>query len=245
MKLGLRLRQPRGNPMTQNLAAVRPAHGLPRRTRLLVIAAVAAVAAGTVTGVTLLSAPDARADVIPGTWYTVVNKDSGKCVDARAAATANGTAVQQYACNGTTAQQWQFTATSGGYFRVGNRNDANQVWDVTDVSTADNAADPAVALRRRQQPAVAAGAGGRRRVPLRQPQQRQVPGRPRARRPPTACSSSSTPATAPRPSRSSSTRSAAPPVDQPVPPSPGTPDLGPERRRSSTRRCRPRPSRAS
>jgi Ricin-type beta-trefoil lectin domain len=76
---------------------------------------------------------------LPASWATVTGKNSGKCVDARAAATANGTAVQQYTCNNTAAQQWRFEATSNGYVRVDNRNDANQVWDVTDVSTADSA----------------------------------------------------------------------------------------------------------
>ncbi|WP_329459413.1 RICIN domain-containing protein [Streptomyces sp. NBC_01497] len=86
------------------------------------------------------TAAPAQAAAVPTGWLNVVGKGSGKCVDAAAAATANGTAVQQYACNGTTAQNWQFTATSGGYYQVGNRNAAAQVWDVTDVSTADNAA---------------------------------------------------------------------------------------------------------
>ncbi|MFJ5218650.1 RICIN domain-containing protein [Streptomyces sp. NPDC088354] len=83
-------------------------------------------------------APQAQA-AVPTGWVTVAAKHSGKCVDAAAAATANGTAVQQYACNGTTAQQWQFQATSDGYVRVNNRNDATKSWDVTDVSTADGA----------------------------------------------------------------------------------------------------------
>ena len=68
---------------------------------------------------------------------------SGKCVDARAAATANGTAVQQYTCNGSAAQSWQFTATDSGYYRIGVASAPNQVWDETGVSTADGA------LRRR------------------------------------------------------------------------------------------------
>ncbi|KOG91149.1 hypothetical protein ADK38_04775, partial [Streptomyces varsoviensis] len=64
---------------------------------------------------------------------------SGKCVDARGAGTANGTAVQQYTCNGTDAQQWRLTATGDGNQRVGNRSAEAQSWDVTDVSTADRA----------------------------------------------------------------------------------------------------------
>lgn len=80
------------------------------------------------------------AAALPTGWVNVVNKASGKCVDAAAAGTANGTAVQQYACNGTTAQNWSLTDTGSGRVRVGNRNAANQVWDVKDVSTADSAA---------------------------------------------------------------------------------------------------------
>ncbi|HEX3778706.1 MAG TPA: RICIN domain-containing protein [Pseudonocardiaceae bacterium] len=79
------------------------------------------------------------AAVTPGTWYTVVNEGSGKCVDARSAATTNGTVVQQYDCNSTTAQEWEFQATSNGYYQVDNNNLASQAWDVTNVSTADSA----------------------------------------------------------------------------------------------------------
>ncbi|MEU6345656.1 ThuA domain-containing protein [Streptomyces sp. NPDC046977] len=83
--------------------------------------------------------PNPPTGTLPSGWATVAAKHSGKCVDAAAAATANGTAVQQYACNGTTAQDWQFQATSDGYYRVNNRNDATKSWDVTGVSTADAA----------------------------------------------------------------------------------------------------------
>ncbi|WP_322974408.1 RICIN domain-containing protein [Actinacidiphila epipremni] len=90
-------------------------------------------------GLALVSAPSAGAATLPTAPATVTNVGSGKCVDARAAATANGTAVQQYTCNGSGAQQWQFTATDSGYYRVGVSPAPNQVWDVTDVSTADSA----------------------------------------------------------------------------------------------------------
>ena len=75
----------------------------------------------------------------PTAWYQLVNKTSGKCVDAKAAGTVNGTVIQQYTCNGSTAQQYQLATTSGGYVRVNNRGNASQVLDVTGVSTADNA----------------------------------------------------------------------------------------------------------
>jgi hypothetical protein len=75
----------------------------------------------------------------PTAWYSVANKGNNKCVDARAAGTANGTVIQQYSCNSSVAQQFQFQPTSGGFVRVNNRNDATKVIDVTGVSSADNA----------------------------------------------------------------------------------------------------------
>lgn len=78
-------------------------------------------------------------EITPGVWYTVTNKSTGKCVDARAAASANGTVIQQYACNGTNAQRFGFATTSGGYGRINSNLNANQVLDVTNVATTDNA----------------------------------------------------------------------------------------------------------
>ncbi|GIH07769.1 hypothetical protein Rhe02_58360 [Rhizocola hellebori] len=83
--------------------------------------------------------PTATSSPQPSGWVSVVNKNSGKCVDARSAGTGNGTAIQQYTCNNSNAQQYQLQATSGGYARVNNRANGAQVWDVTGVSTADNA----------------------------------------------------------------------------------------------------------
>ncbi|MFC0556038.1 RICIN domain-containing protein [Planotetraspora thailandica] len=77
--------------------------------------------------------------ISPTAWYSLVGKGNGKCVDARAAASSNGTAVQQYTCNGSYAQQFQVQPTSGGFARLGNRNNSAQVIDVTDRSTADGA----------------------------------------------------------------------------------------------------------
>jgi len=72
-------------------------------------------------------------------WYSLTNDGNGTCVDARSAATANGTAIQQYACNGTQAQQFQFRSTDSGYTRITLRLDPQRVVDVTDRSTADHA----------------------------------------------------------------------------------------------------------
>ncbi|MGW0969131.1 RICIN domain-containing protein [Streptomyces sp. NPDC002516] len=118
----------------------------PRRHRTARLLTVTALVATTASGLTAASpnataqtAQTAQTAAIPADWATVVNAGSGKCVDARAAATADGTAVQQYTCNGSQAQQWLFSATSGGYSQVGNRGDSTRTWDVTGVSTADGA----------------------------------------------------------------------------------------------------------
>ncbi|KOV91492.1 coagulation factor 5/8 type domain-containing protein [Streptomyces sp. NRRL B-3648] len=105
---------------------------------------VVALVASTASGIAYASqdsanAQTAAAAALPTGYTTVVNKGSGKCVDARSAASADGTAVQQYSCNGSTAQNWQLVATSGGYYRVSSNLDATKAWDVTGVATADNA----------------------------------------------------------------------------------------------------------
>ncbi|TDU87213.1 ricin-type beta-trefoil lectin protein [Kribbella voronezhensis] len=123
--------------MTRGVAPLRPP---PSRRRVVVAIAAAAAAAVTTTALTaVVSSPAASAAISPTGWNTVVSKNSSKCVDARAAATANGTAVQQQACNSTTAQQWQFQPTADGYVRVNAFNNAAQALDVTNVSAADSA----------------------------------------------------------------------------------------------------------
>ncbi|MFG2041078.1 ThuA domain-containing protein [Dactylosporangium sp. NPDC048998] len=83
--------------------------------------------------------PTSSGPISPSAWYSVVNKNSAKCVDARAAGTANGTAIQQYTCNSTNAQQYRFQPTSNGYVRIDNRGNPAQSLDVTNKSTSDNA----------------------------------------------------------------------------------------------------------
>ncbi|MYS19655.1 glucosylceramidase [Streptomyces sp. DvalAA-14] len=53
----------------------------------------------------------------------------GKCVDVNAGSSANGTAVQLYDCNGSTAQQW--TATGGTFQALG------KCMDITSAGTAN------------------------------------------------------------------------------------------------------------
>ncbi|MEW2501149.1 RICIN domain-containing protein [Amycolatopsis sp. CA-161197] len=82
--------------------------------------------------------PQAQAQVIsPDQWYTVQAVNSGKCVDAKSAASANGTVVQQYSCNQTASQAWQFQPTTDGYVRVNTQLNPAQSWDITNVSKDD------------------------------------------------------------------------------------------------------------
>jgi hypothetical protein len=74
-----------------------------------------------------------------GTWYSVVNRNSGKCVDVRNGATANGTPIQQFSCNGTFSQAFQFEYVGGGVFETHYRNSPGRGWDVTNRSTISGA----------------------------------------------------------------------------------------------------------
>jgi endoglucanase len=92
-------------------------------------------AAAVVVGACLV-ATSVSAQITNNARYKVVNKNSAKCVDAAAAGTANGTLVQQYTCNGSNAQLWQFTATDSGYYKVLTAANTAQGWDVTGGTTA-------------------------------------------------------------------------------------------------------------
>ncbi len=67
-----------------------------------------------------------------GAWYQVINTNSGKCLDDADWSTGNGARLQQWTCASPPAanQQWQFRATSGGYYQVVNRHATSLVWDV-------------------------------------------------------------------------------------------------------------------
>ena len=73
-----------------------------------------------------------------GTWYNVVNVNSGSCVDAANQASANGTVVQQWACGAQqTNQEWQFQSRGNGIYSIGTRAAPAQVFDVTNNGTAN------------------------------------------------------------------------------------------------------------
>jgi hypothetical protein len=108
-----------------------------RTRRVLAAGAALAAAIGFVSTVGAVAASAAPAT---GTWYTLVDGNAGKCVDAAGASTANGTAVQQYTCNGTTAQEWEFiTAADSGYFVIVNNNSPQPAIDINGPSSSNGA----------------------------------------------------------------------------------------------------------
>ena len=59
----------------------------------------------------------------PSAWYTVQSVGNGGCLEDYASGTANGTPVYQDACAaGSDIQQWQFTPTDGGFYKVASRH---------------------------------------------------------------------------------------------------------------------------
>ncbi|MFI0119421.1 RICIN domain-containing protein [Streptomyces globisporus] len=65
----------------------------------------------------------------PAAWYQVRNANSGACLDAADWGTADGTALQQWACGTGANQGWQFRPTDTGHYQVVNWHNA-KTWDV-------------------------------------------------------------------------------------------------------------------
>ncbi|RKH21188.1 chitinase [Corallococcus praedator] len=70
--------------------------------------------------------------------YVIRSAMTNKCIDVASSSTADGAKVQEWDCNGTNAQKFHISPTSGGYFKIINVNSGKGL-DVKDVSTAQNA----------------------------------------------------------------------------------------------------------
>jgi chitinase len=70
--------------------------------------------------------------------YVIRSVMTGKCIDIASSSTADGAKVQQWDCNGTNAQKFHISPTSGGFFKIINVN-SNKGLDIKDASTAQNA----------------------------------------------------------------------------------------------------------
>lgn len=55
-------------------------------------------------------------------YYQISNSHTGLCLDDTDWATAPGSPVQQWTCNGLAVQQWRMTAVGDGYYTLTNRH---------------------------------------------------------------------------------------------------------------------------
>lgn len=111
--------------------------GRPRRGRRL--AAVLSLLLGAVIAAagTFFVTTSAHA-VETGVWYTVESRHSGLVLGIRAASTASGAELVQWAGTGSQDQQFRFVDAGGGYFKIQNRL-SGLVLDVASGSTANGA----------------------------------------------------------------------------------------------------------
>jgi arabinoxylan arabinofuranohydrolase len=73
---------------------------------------------------------------VPGTYYRIINRNSGKCLDVYNNSTADGANVDQWTSNGGQNQQWSFVAQTGGYYEIIARH-SGKALEVGGNSTAD------------------------------------------------------------------------------------------------------------
>jgi GH43 family beta-xylosidase len=86
------------------------------------------------TGVSL-AAPAGETAATP-TAYTIVNRNSGKCLDLENGSTADGANVRQWACTGAAAQRWRFEDQGDDTSRIVNVA-SGKVLDVANCASAD------------------------------------------------------------------------------------------------------------
>ncbi|MFC9926628.1 RICIN domain-containing protein [Streptomyces sp. NPDC127190] len=86
------------------------------------------VAAGSAVVVNQASAEQKTLDLKK--WYVLVNRDSGKVLDDRGAATNDGAPVVQWARHGGANQQWRFIDAGDGYYRLQNRSSGKVLDDL-------------------------------------------------------------------------------------------------------------------
>jgi hypothetical protein len=73
---------------------------------------------------------------VPGAYYRIINRNSGKCLDVVGSGTGDGVNVDQWTSNNGQNQQWSFVAQAGGYYEIIARN-SGKALEVGGNSTAD------------------------------------------------------------------------------------------------------------
>ncbi|MGW2278748.1 non-reducing end alpha-L-arabinofuranosidase family hydrolase [Streptomyces sp. NPDC001770] len=107
-------------------------HAFPARPeRLLALLAPLLLVAGF-----LGAQPAAAATVDSGASYVLVNRNSGKALDVYNLATEDGARITQWTRNDQKQQQWQFTDSGDGYYRIKSVH-SGKVLDVYNWSTAN------------------------------------------------------------------------------------------------------------
>jgi hypothetical protein len=112
-------------------------------------AAVAAATTTTTTTATTTTSPTTTTSTTPttttttpapssSTYYTLVSKNSGKCLDVSAYSMANGGNIQQWSCTGADNQRWRLVARSDGSYEVVGKQ-SGKCLDVTNFSLLDGA----------------------------------------------------------------------------------------------------------
>lgn len=77
----------------------------------------------------LNASPKTIACAPPPTYYEIVARHSGKCLDVEGESTASGARVIQFGCGGWPNQQWQVVSVGGGYYKIVARH-SGKVLDV-------------------------------------------------------------------------------------------------------------------
>jgi hypothetical protein len=78
------------------------------------------------------------ATIVQGTWYNLVNVNSGKAMEVTGASTADGATITQYSSNGCQCQQFRFESAGTGWWRIVARHSGKAV-DLWQWNTADGA----------------------------------------------------------------------------------------------------------
>ncbi|MEV1241579.1 RICIN domain-containing protein [Nonomuraea sp. NPDC050022] len=105
------------------------------------VAVAAALLAAPFTAASAANADTAGAAqrFLPKFSATLVARHSGKCLDVAGVSTADGANVHQWTCiNGQANQEWNFVATSDGYYTL-RATHSGKCLDVSGASTADGA----------------------------------------------------------------------------------------------------------
>ena len=113
-----------------------PPAGRIRRWRTALLGAVVLTVVAAVTTVAVRSAD--AATIVQGTWYNLVNVNSGKVMEVTGASTADGATITQYSSNGCQCQQFRFESAGTGWWRIIARHSGKAV-DLWEWDTADGA----------------------------------------------------------------------------------------------------------